>query len=269
VESGEQCITFTVTISGLVIGQVEISANDPSYLPGGEPLVFSENGEFEVTICGEWPGITDAGVRVELLLGGTAEWLIDQELQGQAGEGSALVYYDPSMEEECFPPADLLFIDPFCYKVDGQWTMAVQVENPNDRAMEFAWSLNGGTPQVLTADANGIAWLANLSLGTWHTIAISWGANGFAEERSRLNLADCQSIISPTPTPPAPEPQPVPVTAVEEPGPVSEAAELIPVTGIDLGGLMDVGYFKNLMLYVGLSFLGIAFIIDSLWKRFH
>jgi len=143
--------------------------------------------------------------------------------------------------------------------------MAVQVENPNDRAMEFAWSVNGGTPQVITAEANGIAWLANLTLGTWHTIAISWGANGFAEERARLNLSDCESPPPPPPVP-TPGPQPVPVTAVEQPAPVSEAAELIPVTGIDLGGI-DLGYLKNLMLYVGLSCLGIAFITQSFRGR--
>lgn len=269
VEPGEECITFMVTINGLTLGNVQLEAIEPTYLAPDQTVTFTQDGEYQITLCGDWPGIGDPEASVDLLLAGFAAWYVEEALQGQVGQGSARAYYDPEMEETCFPLEDLLIIDPFCELVGSDWTMAVLVENPNDEPVEFGWSINGSVPQVDNAGANTAVPLANLSLGLEHTIAITWGADGFAEQRARLDLVDCQSPTPPSPPPPPspPDPQPIPVTAAEQPAPVTESGELIPVTGISLAALIEMGYLKQLAFFLGLGLLGMAFIIDSFWKR--
>jgi hypothetical protein len=43
---------------------------------------------------------------------------------------------------------------------------------------------------------------------------------------------------------------------------------LIPVTGVDLGAALGLGFFKSLMIYLGLGFLGMAFIVHGLRSKF-
>ena len=177
-------------------------------------------------------------------------------------EASAMVYYDPeTMRDECFPLDALTFLDPFCYRVDGAWTMAVQLSNPNDLPVNVVWTLNGGAGQAVTVPAMDKVWLANLGLGTQHTVAAVWGADGFIELKARMNLSDCET---PPPPPPGPDPDPGPPAEA----PVAEAGVLIPVTGVDLGTALGLGFFKSLMVYLGMGFLGMAFITHSLRKKF-
>ena len=51
--------------------------------------------------------------------------------------------------------------------------------------------------------------------------------------------------------------------------PEVEGVVLIPVTGADLGsGLSGVGFFQKLMTYLGLAFLGMAFVFHGMKSKF-
>jgi archaellum component FlaF (FlaF/FlaG flagellin family) len=249
----EVCVDFTLSISNLPEGSVVTVAGQE----------FDQNGTFPVQICGDWPGVGlgNDPVQVELF----AEAYLDGQFMDDA---ISLVSYTPGVTECQLPEGRLVIQDPFCYAVHPGYKAAWRVENTSGFPIDFTWQLNGGEMNVETAPANGVVWLGSFALDRRNTVTISW--NGNVDELS--GSISSNSCHGPTPPPP-PEPPssynpPVPVTAVEQPAPVVEAGVLIPVTGVDLGTSLDVSFFKKLMIYLGMSFLGLAFIAHSLRSRF-
>ena len=275
VEAGQQCITYTVEITSLIVGQIEILPVAPAVLSDdNNPAVFTEDGEYQVTICGDWPGIADPAVGVSMELGASATWTVGEELLATyEQEAPAAVVYDTDNRYTCFPLDDLLITDPYCAKDEsGAWKMAVVVQNPNDVDVEFGWSLEGpDKTQYASVGAEGDSLLTLLPLSQDFTLGLYWGDEASTEANLRLDYGAC---YGPTPVPPAPPAPPatvgelvIPVTAVEQPAPVVEAGVLIPVTGVEGSGI-DLGFFKHLMIYLGLGFLGVAFVVQSLHNRF-
>ena len=266
VESGEQCITFTVTITGLKVGSVEVLPVAPAVLSGEGPFVFEEDGEYEVTVCGQWEGIPDPTAAVTLELGAQADWTAIET--ATVGTGSAVIEYNPEDRYTCFPLADLLISDPLCAQdQNGAWLMAVEVQNPNDVAVDFGWSLDGAALQAASVDADASTRLTLLPLGEDYTLAVSWDNEGFAEKDLRLEQSVC---VAPTPVPPVPPAPPanvvvIPVTAAQ-PEPVAEAGVLIPVTG-ENSLPAGLALITRLAIYLGLGLLGAAFIVQSLFIR--
>jgi len=280
VAPGEECIEFTLEITGLTIGQVEVLTNLPvgatSALLEVQPLVFTEDGTYKFTVCGDWPGIEDLAELVQIQLSATAYWVVEGPTQPQDTAAAALqpvevaskiatVTYDPANRLVCFPQDAPVFADPFCSLNDGTWTMAVNLYNPNDLPMDISWTIDGGSAQAGTVAAFSSIRLGNLGLGQRHNVAVLWG-NGQFVELQNIRMENSQCVTPPPP--PQITDNPIPVTAVEPPAPVTEAVVLIPVTGVDLGNAMQTGLLNKLMIYLGLSFLGMAFITHSLRSRF-
>ncbi|MEM5773463.1 MAG: hypothetical protein AAGU05_00570, partial [Anaerolineaceae bacterium] len=274
VGAGQMCVDFTITISNLTVGAIDFFADDPSVVDDGQVISFTEDGVYTVTVCGPWPGISDPGQMTELILSAHADWVIRSTQQtlmvalqsiAPAGlediaTGTSRISYDPANRLTCFPQTQPVFNAPFCNLVDDEWTMAVNLSNPNDTPVDVTWTINDGSLKSATINANSTIRLGNLKLDKRHTIAVYWGEDGFIELRPRLNTADCI-----TPEPPVVV-YSIPVTAVEVPAPVTEAV-LIPVTGADLGGAQN-GFISKLMTYLGVSLLGMAFIAHSLRNKF-
>ena len=273
-EAGRVCLDFTVTVTNLTVGAVDFFADDPSVIDDGEVTSFTADGTYIVTICGEWPGISDPSQLTELTLAAHADWVIRpvqivaEAVQNPAptgqediATGTSTITYDPANRLTCFPQSSPTFATPFCNLQNDQWTMAVNLRNPNDTAMDITWTIDGGSVKSATIDAYSTLRLGNLGLDERHTVAVYWGQDGFLELRPRLNTSDCV-----TPPEPPVVVYSIPVTAVEPPSPVTEAV-LIPVTGADLGGAQD-GFINKLMMYLGVSLLGMAFIAHSLRNKF-
>lgn len=247
----EVCVDFTLNIANLPEGSI---------VTVGE-MEFTENGTFPVTICGDWPGIGHGLDPVEIDL--YAEAYLDGEFMDDA---TSVVYYDPETSECQLPDGGLLIQDPFCYATHDGYKAAWQVINTSGFPIDFTWSLNGGELNVATAPANDLVWIGNFNLDQTNTVSITYAGN-VDEHAASISSVTCKA---PTPPPPPtpPNSDPVPVTAVEQPAPVAEAGVLIPVTGVDLAGAIDLGFFKSLMIYMGLGFLGLAFVTHSLRNRF-
>jgi hypothetical protein len=249
----EVCVDFTLSISNLPEGSLVTVAGQE----------FDQNGTFPVQICGQWPGIGlgNDPVQIELF----AEAYLDGQFMDDA---ISLVSYIPGTTECQLPEGSLLIEEPFCYAVHPGYRAAWRVQNTSEFPIDFTWQLNGGEMNVDTAPANGMVWLGNFELDKKNTVTITWSGN-VDELSARIPSVSCHA---PTPPPPPPQPPsdnpPVPVTAVEQPAPVAEAGVLIPVTGVDLGSALNLGFFKSLMTYLGLGFLGLAFIVQGLHKRF-
>ncbi len=259
----EVCIDFTLNISNLPEGAV---------VTVGE-MQFNENGVYIVPVCGEWPGIGIGLERVEISISAAA-YLFTPDIAAAAisligmgelvAEDTGTVAYIPG-ETECeLPESGLLLQDPFCYATGDGYKAAWQVLNESDFAIDFGWVLNGGDTVAATALPGETVWLGNFALDTANTVVVSW--NGQVDElTASLSSVVCQA---PTPEPPdTPPGPPVPVTAVEAPAPVAEAGVLIPVTGADLGNLFGLNFFRNLMFYLGLAFMGLAVIVGNFWKK--
>ncbi len=275
VEAGRTCLDFTVTVTNLTVGAIDFFADEPSVIDDGEVTSFTADGTYIVTVCGEWPGISDPSQLTELTLAAHADWVIRpvqmvaEAVQNPAPTGqediaigTGKITYDPANRLTCFPQSSPTFATPFCNLVNDQWTMAVNLRNPNDTAMDITWTLDSGSVKSATIDAYSTIRLGNLDLNERHTVAVYWGQDGFLELRPRLNTSDCV-----TPPEPPVVVYSIPVTAVEvPPAPVTEAV-LIPVTGADLGGAQD-GFINKLMMYLGVSLLGMAFIAHSLRNKF-
>ena len=183
----------------------------------------------------------------------------------QVASKTATVTYDPANRLGCFPQVAPVLADPFCSLNNGTWTVAVNLYNPNDLPMDISWTIDGGSAQAGTVPAFSSIRLGNLGLGQRHNVAVLWGDGQLVElQNIRMENSQCT-----TPPPPPDNPDnPIPVTAVQPPAPVTEAVVLIPVTGVDLGNAMQTGLLNKLMIYLGLSFLGMAFITHSLRSRF-
>jgi len=264
IEAGEVCVTFYLSISNLPQGSVVTLGEQE----------FNTDGEYEVQICGTWPGVGMGFDPVELVLSGEA--LLDGE---PAASHAARVFYDPETAECNLPVVELLLIDPFCYETSEGYKAAWQVVNPNDFSVDFAWQLNGGELQAASAPANDLVWLGNLDLDVTHTVAVFWGVDGFAELSQRISSDGCSAPTPPPPPPPPPPssppsssvqtsgtPVPVQVAALEQPAPVVESAVLIPVTGVDLE-VFGLGFLEELLINLGLIFVGLAFVTNSISKK--
>ncbi len=180
--------------------------------------------------------------------------------QGESAVSRIITVSEPVLE------GGLLVLDPFCYQEAGVWKAYWEVGNTSEVDLDFAWQLNGGDLSANTAPAKDKLWLGNFNLGT-NTVAIYWGKEQVETLTAEILLSDCVSPTPPPPVPPVPPTNvlPVPVTALQ-PSPNFEGAVLIPVTGMDHGVEMDLGFFKSLMLYLSIAFLGAALVIDNLQK---
>ncbi len=247
--AAEVCVDFSLNISNLPEGSVVT-------VGGAE---YTADGEYTVAICGDWPGIGLGFEEVEIKL--YAEALLDGEWMDDA---EAYVSYDPESNECVLPEDGLVVQDPFCYVDGGSYKAAWQVVNESEFAISFGWALNGGSMNAATVEAGGMVWLGNFDLDTANTVEVYWG------DRSDVLTAKVSSEVcqAPTPEPPdTPAGPPIPVTAVEAPAAVVEGGVLIPVTGVDLGSVSGLGWLKDLMMYLGLGMLGMAFIVHSLNKK--
>lgn len=279
-EAGTLCIDFTVTVSGLTFGSVEFFPEGETWLADDQTTVFTEDGEYIVTVCADWQGIEDIKVLEELILNAYADWTIPPVQQPQLltvvptehiATGSGRIYYDPESELTCFPLNAPTFGQPFCSLDGDDWKQAVNLRNPNDRAIDITWTVDGGESQSATIEANDSIRLGNFELGSKPVIAVYWGEEGFIELRPNLSADACY-----TPEPEELTITSIPVTAYSipvtggEPAPVTEAVVLIPVTGADLGtGNAGTNNFVNkLLLNVGLGLLGLAFIAHSVRSKF-
>lgn len=257
----EVCLDFTLTIDGLEEGSI---------VTLGE-MQFADDGVYVVPVCGAWHGIGLGLERVEISISAAA-YLFFPDVAAAAitqigmgelvAEATGKVVYIPG-ETECELPA-LMIQDPFCYATADGYKAAWQVTNSSGFAISFGWVLSGGEPHAATAQPGETVWLGNFDLDATHTVVVDWGS-GMDELTAKLTSMVCHA---PTPEPPdTPPGPPVPVTAVEAPVPVAEAGVLIPVTGVDLSRAMGLGFFRNLMLYLGLAFLGLAVIGDTIKKK--
>lgn len=278
-EAGTYCVTFLVSIenlpqgavalletqgSGSGTGEIIVQENAEILLRAGESTEFNQDGTYKVTVCSAWDGLEDPKVDAELLFEAflSLKQGPDQEALDQA---QAVLSHDP--EGKCvLPEEELLLLDPFCYATTDGYKAAWQVINPTDFDINFAWQLNGGEMNAGAVPANELFWIGNFDLDVTNTVSVFWGSEGFEQLSDLISSEVCKA---PTPPPPADPPTsvqtPVPVTAVEVPSPVVEAAVLIPVTGVDLDSL-DLGFFKQLFVYLGFAMLGAALVLSSLKK---
>ncbi|MCJ7624058.1 MAG: hypothetical protein MUO76_11190, partial [Anaerolineaceae bacterium] len=271
-EGEEVCMTFTVTIVNLPEGlSVQMWVNGA---PFGVP--FTADGIYPVLVCGVWPGINVGSLYVETVFeagleltgqlsgGGTTFIQVLPEFVAQA---TGKVYYDPeTMFDICFETFDLV-LDAGCYEpTPNEWLMRWTIQNPNPFNVDIIWMINSGAPAAGVA-VPGETVLIDLGLSQWYTVEAFWSPAGSASLKSFIYSQDCEGAPPPPPPPPPGPPLVIPVTGA--PQPEVEGVVLIPVTGANLGsGLMGVGFFQKLMTYLGLAFLGMAFVLHGMKKRF-
>ncbi|MCJ7622914.1 MAG: thrombospondin type 3 repeat-containing protein [Anaerolineaceae bacterium] len=277
------CTDFIVSIDNVPDGAIpylEFEVAPPVGSPETFRQLLEEGVENIVEVCGLWPGINFGQNYVELLLNPKLILVYDDQSEELLDDGaSALIVYDPQfMKEECgvLETQDLLLLDPQCYEHgDGSWGMAWWINNPNPFDVFFIYQFkreNIDVPGIGIAPANTENMFVITPLGNY-LVTVFWGENGVASLKYHIKENDCDQ---PPPPPPPPPPSPVippvevviPVTAAEPPAPITEAEVLIPVTGVDLGNrAIGLGIFSSLSLYLGMLFLGLAFVLQGVRRH--
>jgi hypothetical protein len=144
-----------------------------------------------------------------------------------------------------------------------QWT----INNPNDFAVDFDWSLDGGAQTGSgTVPANGSLVVVVSAIGS-HSLSVSWMFPN--EDEGSTSLENGENFCRQTPPPP-PQGTPDPDGTLPPPEfvTVGTPVVLIPVTGVDNSAPFGLDMLQKLLINLGLAFFGIGLVFSGITRKF-